>query len=54
MKLFLILVGIVLLAVFIFVIYCCLVMASIVDRQLEKLEIQRQFEQQKENVNFPK
>lgn len=50
MKLFLILAGIILLAVFVFVIYCCLAMASIADRRLERLEMEHQSEQQKDNL----
>lgn len=37
MKLFLILVGILFLLALVFVVYCCLVMASIADSRMEKL-----------------
>lgn len=50
MKLFLMLAGIILLAVFVFVIYCCLAMASMADRRLERLGMEHQSEQQKDNL----
>ena len=51
MKFFLILVSILLLLMMVFVVYCCLVMASITDRQMEKLESEHQ---QKDNMIQPK
>lgn len=52
MQLFLIIVGILFLLVMVFVVYCCLVMASITDRQMEKLEIEHQ--QKKDKMILPK
>lgn len=52
MKLFLILVCILFLLVMAFVIYCCLVMASITDRQMEKLEPEHQ--QKNDKMILPK
>ena len=55
MKLFLIRVGILFLLVMAFVVYCCMVMASIADRQMEKLKFECQFdEQQKDKTILPK
>lgn len=47
MQLFLIVFGILFLLALTFVVYCCLVMASIEDRRLEKLEAKHQQENDK-------
>lgn len=47
MKLFLLVVGILFLLVMVFVVYCCLVMASIEDRRMEKLEANHPQQQDK-------
>ena len=52
MNLFLLIVGILFLLAVIFVVYCCLVMASIADRQLEIPEIDHQ--QLKDKMIQPK
>lgn len=44
MKLFLLIVGILFLLAVVFVVYCCLVMASIADSQLEILDMDSQQE----------
>lgn len=55
MQLFLIIVGILFLLAMAFVIYCCMVMASIADRQMEKLEAECQFdERQKDKIILSK
>lgn len=45
MQLFLLIIGILILLAVVFVVYCCLVMASIADSQLEMLDIYNQQEE---------
>ncbi len=54
MKLFLIIIGILFLLALVFAVYCCLIMASIEERRMEKMEAKHQFEQHKDKTILPK